>query len=153
MRPLKENQLAYIQHRIDGLCRKWAYHKAYKNFNMKSCEKSGSRMEIDNPHIAQLIKAGITERIRAKQQIIEDREREIYRDHIAKKEMLADLLREKQILAEQEEKLKNAPRDDSHLDVPENGLPTLAQCGGTVRGYITQPPKQKRSNHWNVYND
>ena len=40
------------------------------------------------------------------------------------------------------------------IDLPDDGYPTQAQCGGTVRGKMSRPePIRRRKKHWNVYDD
>ena len=150
MYPLTEIKLDYITFRINGLSKGKAYQAASPNTSLKSCYNIGARIEKQDPRILQLICEGL----KKKQQIIEQKRVQIHKEHFERVSRIRDLDEAEKGIQRQTAKLIKSPRDNSHLILPSDRLPTRAQCGGTVQGNMHRPPERKvKSKGWDVFGD
>ena len=133
MRELSKLRLEYIEQRIHGLSRGKAYQAASGNPNFNSCEKLGSRIELEDHRLADRIKEGL----RQKQELIKTRRAEVYQEQLDKAYKIAELDRAERALQERVDKMTPAARDDSQLEI-DGVYPGPGQCnqGGTIRGHI-----------------
>jgi len=95
----------------------------------------------------------ILEGLGKKRQIIEQQRAETCQKQLAEVRRISDLDRAEKRIQEQVEKLNPAPRDDSHLELPSDGLPTREQCGHTVKGNMYRPPRRATNKSWDIFGD